>query len=77
MKRIGWTTDDGPLKTPESDRTLSLDLLLKKLLLEHRENQKEQFRNLKKKWSENEYVLEIAMEIHIHLIFFQKILLIS
>ena len=43
MKRIGWNKGDGPLKTPESDRVLSLDLLLKELLLEHREYQKEYF----------------------------------
>ena len=56
MKRIGWTKGDGPLKTPESNRILSLDLLLKELLLEHRENQKEYFKEIGKKWSEEKYV---------------------
>ena len=56
MKRIGWNKGDGPLKTPESDRVLSLDLLLKELLLEHREYQKEYFSKRGKKWSEEEYV---------------------
>ena len=56
MKRIGWTTGDGSLKTPESDRHLSLDILFKQLLLEHREKQKKEYRKLGKKWSEKEYV---------------------
>lgn len=56
MKRIGWTTGDGPLKTPESDRVLTLDLLLKELLLEHRDRQKEEYKKLGKKWTEEEYV---------------------
>lgn len=56
MKRIGWDKGDGPLKTPEIDRILSLDLLFKELLLEHRENQKEYFKKIEKKWSDDEYV---------------------
>lgn len=56
MKRIGRDKGEGTLKTPESDRILSLDLLLKELLLEHRENQKEYFREIGKKWSDEEYV---------------------
>ena len=56
MKRIGWKNGDGPLKTPESDRHLSLDLLIKPLLLEHKKKQKEKYKKLGKKWSENEYV---------------------
>ena len=56
MKRIGWKKGDGPLKTPESNRILSLDLLLKELLLEHKENQKEYFSKIGRKWSEEEYV---------------------
>ena len=47
MKRIGWDKGDGPLKTPESNRILSLDLLFKELLLEHRENQKKYFKKIK------------------------------
>ncbi len=56
MKRIGWKKGDGPLKTPESDRHLSLDLLFKQLLLEHRLKQIQKYRALGKKWSINEYV---------------------
>ena len=56
MKRIGWDKGDGPLKTPESNRILSLDLLFKELLLEHRENQKKYFKKIGKKWSDDEYV---------------------
>lgn len=56
MKRIGWKKENGPLKTPESYRHLSLDLLAKQLLLEHRIKQMHQFRKARKKWSENEYV---------------------
>ena len=56
MKRIAWRKGDGPLKTPESNRILSLDLLLKELLLEHRENQKEYFRKIGRKWSDEQYV---------------------
>lgn len=56
MKRIGWKKGDGPLKTPESDRHLSLDPLFKQLLLVHRVKQMYKFRKEGKKWSENEYV---------------------
>lgn len=56
MKRIGWKNDDGPLKTPESDRHLSLDALFKQLLLEHRIKQMYEYRKLGKKWSPHEYV---------------------
>lgn len=56
MKRIGWEAKDGPLKTPESDRILSLDPLLKELLLEHRVRKMSQFAKEKKIWSEEEYV---------------------
>ena len=56
MKRIGWQNGDGTLKTPESDRHLSLDVLFKQLLLEHRVRQMYQYRQSGKKWSENEYV---------------------
>lgn len=56
MKRIGWTKGDGSLKTPESDRHLSLDILFKQLLLEHKEKQKKEYKQLGKKWSEKEYV---------------------
>ncbi len=56
MKRIAWKNADGTLKTPESDRHLSLDLLFKQLLLEHRIRQIYQYKKAGKKWSENEYV---------------------
>ena len=56
MKRIGWKKGDGPLKTPESDRHLSLDPLFKQLLLVHRVQQMYEFRKKGKKWSENVYV---------------------
>ena len=56
MKRIGWKNGDGTLKTPESDRHLSLDVLFKQLLLEHRLRQMYQYKKAGKKWSENEYV---------------------
>ena len=56
MKRIAWRKGDGPLKTPESNRILSLDLLLKELLLEHREKQKKYFKKIGRKWSDEQYV---------------------
>lgn len=56
MKRTGWKKGDGPLKTPESYRHIALDLLIQPLLVEHKKNQKEEFRKTTKKWSENEYV---------------------
>lgn len=56
IKRIGWKNGDGPLKTPESDRHLSLDPLFKQLMLVHRVKQMYKFRKKGKKWSENEYV---------------------
>lgn len=56
MKRIGWKPGDGPLKTPESYRHISLDSLIKPLLLQHKKEQKKEFKKLGKKWSENEYV---------------------
>lgn len=60
MKRIGWKNGDGPLKTPESDRHLSLDPLFKQLLLVHRIKQMYKFKKEGKKWSENEYVFHNA-----------------
>ncbi len=56
MKRIGWEHGDGPLKTTENDRHLSLDSLFKQLLLEHRIKQIYEYRKAGKKWSTNEYV---------------------
>lgn len=56
MKRTGWVNQDGPLKTPESYRHLTIDLLIKSLLLEHKKQQKAEFKSKGKKWSENEYV---------------------
>lgn len=56
MKRIGWKHGDVPLKTPESDRHIPLDPLIKQKLLEHMKNQKEQYKKAHKKWSINEYV---------------------
>lgn len=56
MKRIAWENKDGPLKTPESNRHLSLDLLFKQLLLEHKIKQMYEYRKKRKKWSKNEYV---------------------
>lgn len=56
MKRIGWKREDGTLKTPESDRHLSLDALFKQLLLEHRLEQMHKYRKAGKKWTPNEYV---------------------
>lgn len=56
MKRIGWKKEDGPLKTPESDRHLSLDMLCRQLLLVHRIKQMYEYRKAGKKWSEKEYV---------------------
>lgn len=56
MKRIGWTHGDGSLKTPESNRHLSLDILCRQLLLEHRIRQIYKYRKSGKKWTENEYV---------------------
>lgn len=56
MKRIGWKHEDGPLKTPESYRHISLDLLIKPLLLQHKKKQKDNFKKAGKKWSEREYV---------------------
>lgn len=61
MKRIGWTKGDGSLKTPESDRHLSLDILVKQLLIEHKEKQKKEYKKLGKKWSEKEYVFHNAV----------------
>ena len=49
MKRIAWENKDGPLKTPESNRHLSLDLLFKQLLLEHRIKQMYEYRKKGKK----------------------------
>lgn len=56
MKRIGWKHGDGPLKTAESNRHLSLDSLFKQLLLEHRIKQIYEYRKTGKKWSLEEYV---------------------
>ena len=56
MERIGWQPGDGPLKTPESYRHIPIDLLLKQLLIEHKKNQKAQYRENRKKWSEKEYI---------------------
>lgn len=56
MERIGWEKGDGTLKTPESNRHLSLDLLFKQLLLEHRIKQMYEYRKAGKKWTVNEYV---------------------
>lgn len=56
MERKGWKHGDGPLKTPESDRHISLDLLCKQLLLEHRIKQMYEYRKAGKKWSSEEYV---------------------
>lgn len=56
MRRIGWQQGDGPLKTPESYRHIPIDLLIRQLLIEHKEHQKSEYRKKGKKWSEKEYV---------------------
>lgn len=56
MERIGWEPNDGPLKTPESYRHLTIDLLIKQLLIDHKKKQKSQYREKGRKWSEQEYV---------------------
>lgn len=56
MERISWKYEDGPLKTPESYRHISLDLLVKPLLIQHKKKQKDNFKKVGKKWTEKEYV---------------------
>lgn len=56
MKRIGWKKENGPLKTPESYRHLSIDLLIKDLLLKHKKKQKVEYKEKGLSWSEKEYV---------------------
>lgn len=56
MKRIGWVNEDGPLKTPESNRHITIDLLIRDLLIEHKKQQQKEFRKNEIKWSENQYV---------------------
>lgn len=56
MKRTGWQKKDGPLKTPESYRHIPLDILIKNILIEHKNIQKVQYKKQNKIWSENEYV---------------------
>lgn len=56
MKRIGWKKEDGPLKTPESYRPLSLDFLIKDLLLKHKKEQKLYYKEKGLNWSEKEYI---------------------
>ena len=56
MKRIGWKNEDGPLKTPESYRHIPIDLLIKDLLMEHKKQQQNEFKENNLKWSKNQYV---------------------
>lgn len=56
MKRIGWKNEDGPLKTPKSYRHIPIDLLIKDLLIEHKKQQQNEFKENNLKWSENQYV---------------------
>ncbi|MBO6232926.1 MAG: site-specific integrase [Clostridia bacterium] len=56
MKRIGWETGDGPLKSPESYRHIPIDILIKQLLINHKKQQKNEFKKDGRKWSENQYV---------------------
>ena len=56
MKRIGWINEDGPLKTPESDRHIPINLLIRDLLIEHKKQQQKEFKENGIKWSENQYV---------------------
>ncbi len=44
MKRIGWKNEDGPLKIPESYRYIPIDLLIRDLLIEHKEQQQNEFK---------------------------------
>jgi len=56
MKRVGWEPGDDHLKTPESYRHIPLDILIKQLLINHKKQQKEEFKKQGKKWSDNQYV---------------------
>ena len=56
MKRTGWRSEDGPLKTPESYRHIPIDLLMKDLLIESKKNQQKEFKENQLKWNENQYV---------------------
>lgn len=62
MKPIGHTRHDDKLKTPESNRRIPINPRLEKVLLKHKERQKELFKTSqamkrhKRKWSKNEYM---------------------
>lgn len=55
-QRIGYTRNDGELKSPESYRKIPLSRRLKEQLLIHLNEQKELFRKLGIKWKKNSYV---------------------
>lgn len=55
-KVIGHQRGDGRLKTPESYRRIPLNPRLKRRLLEHKERQKELFKEYGMKWDENCYM---------------------
>ncbi len=62
MKPIGHTRHDDKLKTPESYRRIPLEPRLMEVLLKHKQEQKELFKNSKaikrhnRKWTLNEYM---------------------
>lgn len=56
MKRTGWIHENGPLKTPESYRHIPLDILIKDFLKTHKKNQKKEFKENGRKWSEKEHI---------------------
>lgn len=55
-KVIGHKRADGTLKTPESYRRIPLNPRLKRRLLEHKEKQKELFKEYNMNWDENSYM---------------------